>query len=327
MGDLLTIRSKFRSTGRRSLSSFYSRKGRNRWDFDFSRLAQPNQMTWTHLYKTHKSSLVRVECGGKVGTAWIAARSPEMGRFAIVTALHNIILFGDNAPIVELSFAHQDIQLSLDRESCRVFPDHVCDAAVVCVETDLSALGPSNLNALPFWTGLIATSFEELPAEKRDEWDALLKSHGVPRPELEMTVVDPRLEPGEEVGWLGYPSIARHIFGRPVLTFGHGYISGASIVDSTYKYVIDASVGKGMSGAPVWNREGKVIGMITHLYDPVLKSVGEPVGLGTHPSSNFGVLLLNTHIVNIIDDIIHAQEVPLRGDLDRERKEYTFHYV
>jgi hypothetical protein len=250
-----------------------------------------------------------------------------MGRFAIVTALHNVISFGAEASIVELTFAHQDIQLSLDSESCRVFPDHVCDAAVICVETDLSALGPSNLNALPFWTGLIATNFEELPAEKRDEWDAILKAHGVPRSELEMMVLDPRLEPGEEVGWLGYPSVARQIFGRPVLTFGRGYISGASLVDRVYQYVIDASVGRGMSGAPVWNREGKVIGMITRLYDPVLNSVGEPVGLGTHPSSNFGVLLLNSHIVDILEDIIDAQEAPLRGDLDRERKEYTFHYI
>ena len=66
-------------------------------------------MTWADVYEYNKPSILRLVCGARSGTGWIAAHSMRLGKYFIMTANHNIKSFGNKVDQIEIVSDHHDI--------------------------------------------------------------------------------------------------------------------------------------------------------------------------------------------------------------------------
>ena len=190
--------------------------------------------TWVERCAEYRKSIVCVKAHGSVGTGWIAATGPEA--FVVATANH----------VIEAAVGHAT-PISIASEDGS-FPEQVYDPgegrSVIHTGYDLSLLffyGP------PPGPRLLLHH----PPETRDEFA------WVERPPL-----------GISVGWLGFPITSIRAFGRPTPTFCRGHLSAIGERNGTTYYLIDGNVNPGMSGAPVWDEFGRVLGMVLEYHGP-----------------------------------------------------------
>ncbi|MDP6634974.1 MAG: serine protease [Phycisphaerae bacterium] len=98
-------------------------------------------------------------------------------------------------------------------------------------------------------------------------------------PEFDETVgvVDVGVPPlGMDVGWVGFAESAIQAFGEPTVTFCRGRISAVGLDardKETCLFLVDGNVNRGMSGGPVWDSRGEVLGLVRELWQPEKGSV------------------------------------------------------
>jgi hypothetical protein len=213
-----------------------------------------------------RRSIVSIHCRASIGTGWIASLREDGLAYVAATARHVIsdaISGGDPIEIRDESSAKPVMVVP---ESKELLHDENLDFAVFVV------------HAKPPGPGL-------------------KMRHRVHEKEKRMWLLTPSL--GVEVGWIGFPESTMIVFGRPVPTFCRGQISAVSEKGGNTFFCLDGNINRGMSGAPVWDAERTVMGMLQAFVAPPSRSSQEPVSF-----PGFGIVLPISYI---------AQSLPKLG--------------
>jgi hypothetical protein len=192
---------------------------------------------WVEKCEEYRKSIVSIECGPSIGTGWIAAAG-EAG-FLIATARHVVEEAIEKG--TKLIFRHEDRPdpIEFDPVPGSILSSKDYDTAVITV------LQPSPGPSLKML---------HLP-------------HPQPDPGRRMM---PTIPLGVEVGWIGFPETARMVFGKPTVTFCQGHISAHGQRGNARYYCVDGNVNRGMSGGPVWDVDGSVLGIVVEYWAPVI---------------------------------------------------------
>jgi hypothetical protein len=199
---------------------------------------------WVAKCLEYRSSILRIQCGESMGTGWIAACSPDRDAFLVATANHvtecslpgppidKLVLYADDSSGTEIIVKYSDKGVS---------GNGATDVAVIRV------------NAPP--------PGPELPL--------LVYDCDVDRKDV-LSVKIPPL--GIEVGWIGFAETPYQVFHKPTTTFCRGRISAiGELSPGQHRFLLDGNVNKGMSGGPVWDSVGNIIGIVTHIARPESK--------------------------------------------------------
>lgn len=233
-------------------------------------------MTDTPIYQNRvaehcgrfRKSVLSVRCAGSMGTGWIAGLSK--GGFAVATALH-VVEAAEEGADVELWHEDRTSPIICRRQPGMCYVSREADLAIQLVPG--TAPGPS-LSAYYYRSSV--------PGEMHH----------------------PDVPLGTEVAWLGYPESTHHIFGGPTLTLGRGHVSATGRRGEEFIYCVDGMVNRGMSGGPVWDSEGHVLGMVVEYVAPFLSTPDEdpyPIpfpGLGVIIPSGYLMVGFHQHGAN-----------------------------
>jgi hypothetical protein len=178
-------------------------------------------MEWNKIVARLTPYIVKVETQDGHGTGFMCLYNPNNTFVGIATARHVVEQADNWEQPVKLSHFHTNKNAFLQSGDRVIFPDVSTDSAVILV-----------------------------PVGKLD----------LPEEPIDLLPIAHTLEVGTEVGWLGYPGIA-----RDTLCFFSGIVSAWQ--DWRHSYLIDGVAAPGVSGGPVaWLHptEGlKIIGLIS----------------------------------------------------------------
>ena len=97
---------------------------------------------------------------------------------------------------------------------------------------------------------------------------------------------------------MGFPESTMRLFGQPTPTFCVGHISAVAELDKRRRYCLDGNVNRGMSGAPIWDIYGNVLGMVlAYIAPPLMGSMTIPPEPQL-PFPGFGMVLPIAYLMN-----------------------------
>jgi hypothetical protein len=266
----------------------------------FSFFCLEELMTWINSCNVNRMSVVSVECGEETGTGAIVASTRIGDLYLLITAHHVVKAFSHTHRVLKIHSDHYNKTLLLTEAGCKSYTLLHDDISILCVTKELQ-YPPQGLHPLCFKAarkGFTSEGFSVSAEEQAELETARSQLSFEPSDSL---VVDCAVEQGTEVGWLGYPSIARHIYEVQSLCFGHGYIGHSNLRNDIRFHFVDGTVCRGMSGAPVWTVDGAVIGMIIRLASSeLIKDDFAQSELSV--DGNFGLIVPTTYLVKRLCD-------------------------
>ena len=201
---------------------------------------------WVKKCLEYRPSILRIHYGESMGTGWIAAGPNSDNAFLVVTAKHVLQVDKPGDPIDELILNTDDpsapeIVVKIERNA--IIENDSSDVAIIRV--DSPPPGPP----LPLLV-------------RESNWNKKMK------------IMVPPL--GIDVGWIGFAATPCAVFRKPTITFCRGRISAVGKKPSgQHRFLLDGNINQGMSGGPVWDSYGNVIGIFTEIFTP---EVGTPHG-------------------------------------------------
>ncbi len=236
-----------------------------------------SQPIWVRMCLQFRKSLIAVHCGHTRGTGWIAAIGDG---FVVATANHVIKEAGSNNQPIRLHHTDSDTWIDFELTPDNLVRNGKLDLAVFSVPS--SSPGPS--------------------------LRLMLKHHESNR-NLRY-IYKPHL--GVEVGWLGYSEGLFQVFGKSTCTFFRGYVSAVGEWEGETLFCLAGNVNRGLSGGPVFDETGTVIGVVLAnvgcVPDPTKSTVADWQNDTTDtsvepelPISNFGLITPIWHVVDALE--------------------------
>ena len=209
---------------------------------------------WVAKCLEYRSSILRIKCGESIGTGWIAAHSADGDAFLVATAEHVVQSHSSGPQIDEL------VLCTADSPESEIIVKYGDNNVIVKESWDVAVI---RVNAPP--------PGPELP---------LLVDERAAQRKGRLTIKIPPL--GTDVGWIGFAETPYRIFGKPTITFCRGRISavGQNCLGH-HVFLLDGNVNRGMSGGPVWDSYGNIMGLVSGIVEPevgTLHGVIVPIG-------------------------------------------------
>jgi hypothetical protein len=227
-------------------------------------LGHPIDSIWVRSCETYRKSIVRISCGNSSGTGWIAAIGQEA--FLMVTALHVIApaIGPDKTPF---QVFHEDLAAPILYDPWTTYP---CGSMVCNPVLDLATVP---ILHPPPGPGL--QLLHRIHAEPPKRWVPLIPL-------------------GIAVGWIGFPETSARVFGQHTVAFCQGHVSSKGMINGVDCYLLDGMVNRGMSGAPIWDHQGSVLGMIRAFSAPPVETI---------PFPGYGLVLPIGNIMAVVDKV------------------------